>query len=189
MTLLEACDEFNELAQPSIRYCRDHGLDWSAVEAATGGVFLVPTRPVRPRSFEFCPGGRLVAMCEVFDEDGETVIDLAAWSLADPHRFGTMFGRAPALGMAFATNPASGFTGQPLRLFRTPLGWLRAGCQGSVLLDRARGARWLLDLGTSKFGAEDDHHAAELEQDRAQLFGEQSFLVPARPQTEQRHIA
>ena len=77
------------------------------------------------------------AVIECLGDDGATIIDLCAWPLADPTRFAIMFGTAFALGIERVDNPATYFAGQHLQLYRTPLRWLQAGCDGAVILDQA----------------------------------------------------
>ena len=176
--LLLARAELLNLAQPSVDYCRGQGIDWIATAPACGGLFMAPIRLTPGRRFEFDPDGILAAVCEAIGEDATSILDLVAWSTTKPHRFRTAFGAAPALGMAAACNPATYFGDRPLRLFRTPLAWLQAACDGAVLLDPERGARWLLDIPTSKLAAEDDDHAAEIVRLRQALLDEQSIVVP-----------
>ena len=137
--------ELLDLARPSCAYCAENGIDWAAIEVVTGGVFLAPIRPIAPRSFAFHRGGRLAAVCEVLGADGETIIDILAWSLTDPTRWWTAIGAAVAIGEAATANPATYIADQPLRLHRTPLAWLQAKCAGSVLLDQqliTKVSRW-----------------------------------------------
>ena len=67
------------------------------------------TRITRPDD----AGAEPAAVVEVFAADGETVLDLAAWPLGAPERVCTMFGRAPALGLAAARNPATSRPSRP----------------------------------------------------------------------------
>lgn len=160
--LLEMRAEFLGLARPSVRYCRDHGLDWATIEAACGGVFVAPIRPDRSW-FDFDPEGVDAAVCEALADDGVTVVDLVAWLVDDPALWWTAVGMAAVLGEAYANNPASGFGGAPLRLFRHPLAWLKARCEGTVILHDQRGGRWLMDLPLNAILAEDQAHARHLD--------------------------
>ncbi len=165
-------------ARPSVAYCRARGLDWSPIEAACGGVFLVPVRPDRAW-FDVDPDGVEAAVCQARGPDSVEVVDLVAWSLDNPARWWTAIGAAVVLGEAVAHNPATGFGGAPLRLFRHPLRWLQAGCDGAVILDPARGGRWLLDLPVAAVAAEDDAHAAELSAVRDATVDRVAIVVPA----------
>ena len=158
--ILSARVVFLAAARPSLTYVRQHKIDWTAAEKATGGVFLAGI--VTDRAwFDFAPDGFDAAVCEVRDTDGETVVDLLAWSVDDPHRWWTAVGAGVVLGEAWAANPNTGLCGEPLRIFRTPLGWLQGDCAGIVLLDPARAGRWLLDAART-VAAEDRSHAAEV---------------------------
>jgi len=175
--LLEMRAEFLGLARPSVRYCREHGLDWATIEAACGGVFLAPIRPDRSW-FDFDPEGGEAAICEALADDGATVVDLVAWSLTRPDRVVTAVGAAAVLGEAVAANPATGFGGAPLRIFRTPLAWLRARCDGVVILDPTRGGRWLADVPFDTVAAEDEAHALHLDAMRRAPLERQTIVVP-----------
>lgn len=175
--LLEMRAEFLGFARPSVRYCRDHGLDWATIEAACGGVFVAPIRPDRSW-FEFDPEGVEAVICEALAADGATVVDLVAWSLTRPDRVMTAAGAAAVLGEAVAANPATGFGGAPLRIFQTPLAWLRARCDGVVILDPMRAGRWLLDLPFDTVAAEDQAHARQLDAMRRAPLERQALVVP-----------
>lgn len=151
-----------EIARPSGDYCRANGIDFRASIPACGGLFVSGVQS-DGRRFEPCPDGTLAAWCECYAEDAETVLDVVAWSLDQPDRFLTLTGAAPALGMAAAANPATYALGFPLRLHRTPLAWLQAGCDGAVILDQAAGGRWLRDLEPPRLAAEDAAHARDLD--------------------------
>ena len=66
------------------------------------------------------------------------LVDLIAWPLAEPvcwsYREGTT---AVALGQEYLD--AAQFDGEPVVLFLTPLDWLKAGCEGAMLLEQAEG--------------------------------------------------
>ena len=158
--LLSARVAFLSAARPSVSYIRRHKIDWTAAEKATGGVFLARIS-TDGAWFDFAPNGHVAAVCEIWDADGKTIVDLVAWSVDDPHRWWTALGVGVVLGEAYAANPNTGLCGEPLRIFRTPLGWLQGDCAGIVLLDRARAGRWLLDAART-VSAEDNRHAAEV---------------------------
>jgi hypothetical protein len=111
--------------------------------------------------FDFDDEGMPAAVCEVLDDDAETVIDLVAWSVTKPEKFGVALGIAAGLGTDQARNPATFFGGQPLVIRRTPLGWIKAGCRGAVILSRLLAPNW---LGTAlgNIAGEDLEHAREL---------------------------
>lgn len=164
--LLRARADRLATARPSYAYLREHGIDFDAVEPMTGGPCLHLVKPVPPLSFDFNPKGSEAIVVEAQDEVGD-VIDLVAWTPERPDRWRRLFGTAAALGMAAATSTVTYIEGLPLQLYRTPLEWLQASCDGAVLLDQVEGARWLAwlaDLGfASAVAARDERHANEID--------------------------
>ena len=180
LDLLEARVAFVTHARPSIDYVRARGIHWTRAEAACGGPFMAPVIAVPPESFAIDPAGDEAIVIEARAEDGRTVLDLVTWRASRPGRWRCMIGAAPALGMAEAASPYTG--GEPLLLHRTPERWLQFGCRGAVLLDRVRGARWLLDLApvVETIALEDDDHAAAVDEARHALVARQRLVVPVR---------
>ena len=176
--LLEARLALLTLARPSHVYCRQHSIAWRETEPACGGVYLAPIMPLPGGRFDFAPDGVEAVVCEAIDPDGIEVIDLVAWSADDPARVWTAIGAAAVLGANVAANPATFAFGRPLRLFRTPLCWLKAGCDGIAILDLDRAVRWLIEADVPVLAAEDDAHAAELHAARVRLIQGQRILVP-----------
>ena len=163
-----------------MQYLRETGIDYATAEVACGGVFVAPVLAVPPNSFTISEEGSEGVVVEALAEDGVTVLDLVTWRPSSPHRWRTLLGAAPALGMATAVNPATYFGGLPLQLYRTPLEWLQARCDGAVLLDLKRGARWLLDVDNiaQTLALRDDAHAAEIQATRIALITRQRLVVP-----------
>ena len=177
LDLLRARLDLIEHARPSVDYCRTSRIDWTLTQPYCGGVYIAPAQFDLPW-FDIVEDGEEVAVVETLAEDGVTVVDLVAWPIDDPTRFATAIGAAAVLGENVASNPVTYFAGAPLRLFRSPLTWLQAGCDGAVILDQARGARWLLELPSSRIAAEDDEHADQLMAAKTALFNGQDFVVP-----------
>jgi len=155
--------------QAYIRYVTDHGIDPWAVTAYAGSTAIMPVMDCGDGKFDFephlqCPDQPVEAfVCEVLDTDGETTVDLVAWPVNRPDRILTMFGRAPAVGLWEAENPATYFMGKTLPMRRTPLEWLAAGCSGAAIINNRLAARWLLDL-PGPVAARDHAHARQLHQ-------------------------
>ena len=123
---------------------------------------IAPSRCILDNgNFDFSRDGEDCLVFEVLSDDDETVIDLCAFSTADPSRFGTGTGRAILLGEANVRNPASWAWGKALPIRRSPLAWLRAGCTGVVILDH-RYAPVILREAPGRLLAEDEQHAREL---------------------------
>ncbi len=148
------------MARPSVGYVRQYGIDWNAAEKSTGGIFVARITTDRGW-FDFDQSGFDAIVSEVRAADGETVVDLVAWSIDDQTRWWTAIGAAVVLGESFACNPNAGLCGDPLRIFQTPLTWLQARCEGIVILDRTRAGRWLLDAART-LAAGDRQHAADI---------------------------
>ena len=163
-------------------YVAEHDIDLAAVNAYAG--LITVTDCTFPGNGHFTladEGGKAAAVIEVLDEDDETIIDLAAWPVDRPDAFATMFD-ADALGMARVVNPATWAFGGVLNVWRTPLRWLQAGCQGCVILDHRNVASWLREaLGPIE--VEDVEHAKQVE---AMLnlppWPRKQILVPRSPE-------
>ena len=170
-----------QYARPATGYCKGAGIDWLKTEAATGGLFLAPVVADPPRSFLVDPAGAPAVVIDVMDETGR-VADLVSWRPANPGRWRTITGQAPALGMARATNPNLHIEGLPLRIWRTPQRWLQNECTGIVPLDVRGTMRWLIDFdGVVKtLAPEDDDHAAEIDAARHALVAGQRLVPAAR---------
>ncbi|MCW6509690.1 hypothetical protein [Lichenifustis flavocetrariae] len=179
LELLLALADLTVTAEPGTAYYHAHRLNTQVITRAAGGVYLSPIRIVPPRFFEPDPTGKLAAWTEVRDEHSET-IDAVAWSIRRPDKIVTLLGRASVLGAEWAADPISYMGGLPLRVFRTPLNWLKAKCEGVAALDTMRTARFLLDVPTSRIAAEDDQHAREIVHARHALMDRQSIVVPQR---------
>ncbi len=142
-------------------YLRKQGIDPEMAAAHAGIVSGFHCSFGGDGLFRFDPDGEPCLVFEVLDEDAATVIDLCAFAVAAPERFGTAMGNAPALGLANITNAASWAFGTVMPIHRTPLGWLRDGGRGVVILDH-RHAPAALGRALGKILAEDEAHALSL---------------------------
>ena len=177
--LLQARVDLLHYARPSISYCQANRIDWTLTQPYCGGVYIAPVW-FNPPFFDIVDDGEEAAIVEALAEDAVTIVDLVAWPVGNPVRFATAIGAAAVLGENVAANPVTYFAEAPMRLFRTPLAWLQAGCDGAVTLDPARGARWLLDLPSKRIAAEDEEHAAEIAVARRRIVDRQRIVVPDR---------
>ena len=93
------------------------------------------------------------------------IVDLVAFHPDHPARWALRTGTAEWLG---CVEPQY-LEPEPVRVWRTPLRRLQAGCRGLVLLSREPESQYRMLSGLSAIGAEDQQHAAELRQqlDRA----------------------
>ena len=174
---------------PDVAYMRAHAIDFDAAWAGCGGVAVCLIQPRRDCRFDFVDDGLEAVVIEALGEDAEKVEDLIAWLPGEPDKWRSWAGIARALGTAAAVNPASYAFGDPLRIYRTPLGWLQAGCCGLVPLDMRWTARFLASIAgiASTLAPEDDEHAAEIAAARYALADQQRLVVPvAYPSVQER---
>ena len=92
------------------------------------------------------------------DPDDAQPIDMVAWHMAQPSRWWLRRGAGVLLGEIEVEHAVT--YGEPLRVHRTPLGWLRAAGEGVVILDWGAAWFYLRDL---RLAAEDHDHPAELQ--------------------------
>ena len=88
--------------------------------------------------FEFAPDGAPVLVLGVAEHPAEEIIDLVAFEPSNPGRWYLRLGQAVVLGRHNARLAL--FEESPVFIHATPLDWLRANCQGAVVLD------WKADL-------------------------------------------
>lgn len=164
--LFEMRIEFLERAEPTrdwLKFINTNGIDLREVYARCGCIAVTCCEFFDGRRFDFAgPDDELSAVLFALGEDSETVVDLAAWPIADPAKFATAIGHGTVLGIDQITNPASYFRDEPLRLYRTPLAWLRAGCRGAVVLQPGLAAVSTLARAPSRIACEDRDHAREI---------------------------
>lgn len=132
---------------------RRDGLDLATVQAHAGVYAVVLARFSGAEGgdimFDLDPEGVPAAVIEAFLYDQnqqQFVADLVAWPLHDPAYFATALGPhagSDVLGVEHMVLRS----GQPLRVYCTPLEWLQAGCVGCVPLTGAGGRYWLEKAG------------------------------------------
>lgn len=93
-------------------------------------------------SFDFDEGGDIALIIPAI-EDG-VVADLCAWQ-PKSGRLASWLGHAKALGWGELYAP--NLSGEPLKVWASPLGWLKAGRRGIVPIDIASVARSLVIWG------------------------------------------
>lgn len=142
-------------------YMKEQRIDPSSAKAHAGIVSGFHCSFDNSGFFHFDQDGEQCLVFEVLDEDASTTIDLCAFAVAAPERFGTAMGNAPVLGLTNLINPASWAFGKVLPIHRRPLDWLRAGCNGVVVLDHQH-APAALGKALGKLLAEDEAHARSL---------------------------
>lgn len=164
------------------RYCARHGLDIREIEAHAGACGVV--RAVFSGSWFDLPceddPDAVQAVCiEALGDDDETCVDLVAWPIDRPEAFAVMCDRAAMLGKANVVNAATYAFGEPLRLHRTPLGWLKERCCGAVILNPL-GAAWELLEADGLIGVEDAEHAREIAASFDRLDYRRRIVIPDR---------
>lgn len=123
------------------------------------------------RRWDFAGGGLASLVMPVRDALGD-VVDLVAWPVDRSTKWARLLGRAVILGEA-SFGLARG--GEPVPVWRAPIGWLAAGGDGVVILDPA--SAWhRLRYGPALLG-EDLEHRREI---RACLTGPPLPEVRAR---------
>jgi hypothetical protein len=163
--LLEARAELYERSLPTpewLAFWTAAGpFDHAIIGAHAGSLSVLPVQFFADRTFDLTESGRLSAVVEVLDCDGETVVDLVAWPIDRPDKFATFHHRADALGVGQVQDPATYLGSRPLLVHRTPLAWLQAGCSGVVVLNELTAPRWL-GAACGRIAGADVQHAREL---------------------------
>jgi hypothetical protein len=182
IAVLAARVEFHERAVPSFTlttYLRESGVDQAALIGFIGSLAVMKAVFLENRRFDFADDGVEVLMMEAFGADGETVIDLVAWPLANAARPACMFGRIGLLGLWEAMGAATYALGGALTIHATPLDWLRAGCRGAAIVDPRIAAREFIDL-PGKVIARDTKHGRYIEDLARSVVPCDFVLVPER---------
>jgi hypothetical protein len=169
LPLLAARTELNRRAEPTVDwldYIRNTGIDVPTVRRFAGVLAVTYCIFYDHRRFDFAdPGEREAepaAVIAALGDDAETVIDLVAWPIAEPDRFASLFSDVAVLGADRVANAASYFGGQHLQLYKTPLRWLQAGCNGAVVID-PHGGRFVLRRALGPVAGEDIDHARAIQ--------------------------
>lgn len=158
-------------------YLAANGLRFTDFAPFVGTMALTRCRYFKGRRFDFDSEGRNSIVIEVLADDGETIIDLCAWPVDVPDKHATACGVAKGLGGWHIANSATYFLDRPLRIWRSPLTWLRNGCQGAVILDESRAGLWLADA-LGPIAAEDVDHGRRLLSALAPWVPMQNIVVP-----------
>ncbi len=125
------CDAMNWLLGQGVSI-RSFASPW-AVRAAH--VLFEPTGRYLP-----CRIGPFVYVLPCIASEG--LIDLVAWQPMTG-RVASRLGAAGLLGQRQAEQAASYITARPIRVWKSPIGWLRAGRSGVVIVDPPRAAHLL----------------------------------------------
>ena len=178
----EICD-LNPLRLDTVDYLENHDIDINVVAGFCGSPTVTPIMLLPNRRFDLPDHGANVVegvVIEAFEEDGETVIDLVGWPVADPLDIRTLCGAVPMVGLWAALNPSTYFLDYPLIMHRTPLGWLQADCHGAAVVIPQLATRTFLEIADmgGRLGAEDSDHANELNGHLSAMIDQVGIVVP-----------
>ena len=161
-----------ELAEPCPEwwsFIHHHRLDPKTLEPHCGifGVALCNSYEATngARVFEFSPDGIPCGVIEAIAfrrEHGGInpyTADLVAWPLHAPDLFATALGSGKGCELLGAWS-ACRTDKSPLRVHQTPMAWLKAGCEGCVVLKP--GAEYWLKRAGGPFICDDAEHAHEV---------------------------
>lgn len=191
--ILNALTEIYDQERPrlaTVDYLAEHDIDVNVVAGFCGPPTVLPITLLPNRRFDLPDHGADTVegvVIEVRGEDGETVIDLVAWPVADLTDVRTLCGVAPIVGLWNALNPSTYFLDHPLVIHRTPLAWLQADCEGAAVVIPEMAARIFLDIRDmgGRIGAQDADHAHELRKilqalvDQIEIVMPKSRMLPA----------
>ena len=147
-------------------YIASLGVDPAIIAARCGRLVVVPGGHPLIEDAASKEDVRLPhVFCEVRDFDGETTVDLAVWAVGLPDEWYAGHGVGVMLGHVNVETPSE----NSLQIWRDPESWLRAECDGVVIIRRAEAWR---DLGRwpGYLVAEDIEHARELARDGQPFF-------------------
>ena len=162
-------------------YVAKNGVDMQAVNARGILLSIIDSNFFGNGHFDFADeGGTPAVVIEVLGDD-EATIDLVAWPVDHSETFATMLG-SDVLGMARVLSPATWTAGYALNVFKTPLRWLQAGCDGCVVLDHRNVPAWLGKV-SGPIQAEDVDHARQLDAWLNPRFDRRRILVPRNSAT------
>ncbi len=162
-----------------LSFIRMHGLDLHRIGDFIGATGVLPITEFQGNRFDFArPGeGSPAFIIEARGEDETRFLDFVAQPLSAPERPLTMFGRVGLLGIWNASNASTYALGGFLVVHKTPLDWLRAGCQGSAIVDPKIAARQLYDLPGNVCG-QDQRHSRQLLAMADGILDRKKFLTP-----------
>ena len=167
-TLVALYDEESRLWKRTADFRSQHKIDLALTAGFCGPLTISNVLLLPEKRFDVpdAHGKETVEACVVqaLDTDGETCIDLVAWPTRDPADVHTLIGRAPLLGLWQALNPTAYTFDRPLQIHSTPLDWLRAGCNGAVIIIPEEAALTFLEIARigGRIAARDRTHALEL---------------------------
>jgi hypothetical protein len=121
-----------------------------------GPVIVSKIETFEPGIFEFSESGPRAFIHPIWD--GPFLADLIAWRPADPATFWTRLYSGTPLGIENLSRAE--IYGEPLRIWRSPLGWIRSGGEGAFITDWPMSAPALRCVGA--LDCEGAAHSAEV---------------------------
>lgn len=181
--------EFNLRSEPQLnlaKWLKSEGVDVAHALNLVGPIVEHDIVVFPGAMFDFATPGSADSVRAIvhvaFGEDAETPIDLVAWTREQPDQIFRCLGVAQAIGIDQLSNPASYFAGRPLRVHRSALAWLAAGCEGVVPLDcaaiRTRLDFLPIELDDCRLAAESLAHGRALRDALAPLPARVRILIP-----------
>jgi hypothetical protein len=147
------CEEAGPASNDVIRWWMDQGV---SVDALTKPLAILAARVVFQPNGTYVPNG-LGEFSHVFPAfSGDGLADVVAWA-PKSGRIAPGFGIVSMLGEELAARASR--ASKPLLVWRDPVGWLRAGRRGGVILEPEGAAVLLAGLPVV---AEDEAHARHL---------------------------
>lgn len=170
LRILNFLTELYDLERPrlaTVDYLAVHAIDINKVAGFCGSPTITPITLLPNQRFDLPDHGADTVegvVIEALDADGETVIDLCAWPVANSTDARTLLGRVSMIGLWAALNPATYTFNYPLVVHRSPLAWLQAGCEGAAVVIPEMAARTFLEIANmgGPIGACDLAHQREL---------------------------
>jgi hypothetical protein len=145
------------LDELSRRWLTAHGVRPGLLEAMpTGPVAVAKIETYAPGCFEFSEDGQRAFVSPIWD--GGDIADLIAWHPRQPANFWTRTFSGTPLGIENLARAE--IHGKPLKIWRSPLGWIRSGGEGALITDWPMSAPALRCVGA--LDCEDADHAAEV---------------------------
>ena len=168
----------------SVDYMAAHGIDINRVARHCGCPTVLPIMLLPNRRFDMPDGHGAEStegcVIEARAEDGETVIDLVAWPISNPRNVRSLIGAVSILGLRQAFNASTYVFGYPLVVHRTPLDWLKAGCQGAAVVIPDLAVWTFIEIASigGRIGASDPAHARELKAHLAAMISTVKIVSP-----------
>jgi hypothetical protein len=143
------------------QWLRAHSVELDFVTQLIGPIVRRCVHFFDDGTFKFDEFGENAFCFVVLDPDAATEIDIVAWSISYPERFGSYLDVIAVLCLNGGLKASNPWNGGLFPLWRTPLQWLQEKCEGAVVFDPKRAAP-MLRAAPGPFLVGDTDFAAEL---------------------------